>query len=225
MELYIKGYFIQELPNRFLCLVRVKEEVCECYVASSARLGNFIEASNREVLLKPTKPGGRTKFVLVAIKTKTSYELLNLPMVNRLLHQKLEKTYDRDKLQCEKKINDKCKVDLFVDANPPIIYEAKTVLSRDKTVVFPSIKGERSIRQLKEFERCLAIGWKVRYCIFVLSENVNKIELNPEYKDFSDAFLACSEAGMETEVFRVKWDGEKFYARKYSKLKQSLNNM
>ena len=59
---YIEGIFVKELKNRFLCEVLVNGVATVCYVPSSCHLSNFLDLSNKKVLLVPTlTPGSRTK--------------------------------------------------------------------------------------------------------------------------------------------------------------------
>ena len=52
---YVKGVFKCEIKNRFLCQVNVAGEDLVCYIASSCRLSNFLDLTNRNVLLKLVK--------------------------------------------------------------------------------------------------------------------------------------------------------------------------
>ena len=55
MEDLVKGIFISEKKNRFLCEVQVEGINIECYISSSCKLSNFIDTSGKEVLLMPVK--------------------------------------------------------------------------------------------------------------------------------------------------------------------------
>ena len=49
---YIEGIFIQELKNRFLCEVLVNGETTVCYVPSSCHLSNFLDLTNKKVVVQ-----------------------------------------------------------------------------------------------------------------------------------------------------------------------------
>lgn len=52
---YVKGKFRYECKNRFRCVVNIEKEDVICYVASSARLDNYVDSRNRDVLLRENK--------------------------------------------------------------------------------------------------------------------------------------------------------------------------
>ena len=51
----VYGTFIEEVKNRFLCKVKIQDEIIECYIPSSCRLENFIRLNGSTVLLKENK--------------------------------------------------------------------------------------------------------------------------------------------------------------------------
>lgn len=63
----IKGIFIEESKNRFLCKVVVDGVLHECYVPSSSKIENYLNINNKEILLTRNQGGNRrTKYSLFA---------------------------------------------------------------------------------------------------------------------------------------------------------------
>ena len=52
---FVKGKFVKELKNRFLCEVLIDGIPTECYVPSSCHLSNFLALRGKLVLLLPTQ--------------------------------------------------------------------------------------------------------------------------------------------------------------------------
>lgn len=162
MKNFVRGIFIEECKNRFLCIVQIKKEKHLCYIASSARLSNFVNLTGKQVLLRRNKGSRtRTEFTLYAVKNENDYVVLNLNAANTLLLEVIRKEYPSSiSIQKEKFTLEGYKTDHLVVSVPPTIVEVKSILS-DKTVVrFPSVSGERSIRQLKSLEEALLKGYQ-----------------------------------------------------------------
>lgn len=51
----VYGTFKEEIKNRFLYTVSIDGTDTVCYIPSSCRLCNFIDLSNRTVMLQPIK--------------------------------------------------------------------------------------------------------------------------------------------------------------------------
>ena len=51
----IYGKFKEEIKNRFLCTVNINGANTICYIPSSCRLSNFINLTDRMVMLQPIK--------------------------------------------------------------------------------------------------------------------------------------------------------------------------
>ena len=86
---FIYGVFKQEIKNRFLCSVEIDGETVTCYVPLSCRLSNFLDMTDRSVMLTPiTNPKAKTRFALYAIKYGRSYVPINLANSNRIVDSK-----------------------------------------------------------------------------------------------------------------------------------------
>ena len=127
----IKGVFVEELKNRFLCSVLINETLVECYVPSSCRLENFLELGGKEVLLVPTQsPKARTRYALLAIPYKRNYILLNAGLSNRIIEESIRRRYfsfigQRDDVIREHYL-DGYKCDLYV-RDSDVLVEIKSV--------------------------------------------------------------------------------------------------
>ncbi len=63
------GVFKEELKNRFRCVVTIDDVDTICYIPSSSRLSNFIDLSNRVVMLRPIKKrDAKTQYSVYAVK-------------------------------------------------------------------------------------------------------------------------------------------------------------
>ena len=122
----IFGTFKQEIKNRFLCSVEIEGEEVTCYVPSSCRLSNFLDMTNRSVMLTPvTNPNARTRFALYAVKYGRYYVPINLANSNRMVQREIMRRYfsflgKRKNVTREKKIQD-YKCDLFVNDTKTVI--------------------------------------------------------------------------------------------------------
>lgn len=214
--IYKTGIYIKESKHRFSCTILLDGKEEQCFVSSSSKLKPLIELENREVLVTETEgKKAKVKYSLFAVKTEKGYILLNLNYVNKLLYETIStsKKYKNKTwtFKRERKINDKVKTDLLVEnGKKQIVYEAKAIISKNKEAIFPSIKGERSLRQLKEFKFLLKKGIEINYCLFLLTPKIKKISLNKEDKVFVKTFKACLKAGMQIKIYKVLWKENDF---------------
>ena len=81
----IYGRFIKELSNRFVGLVEVAGKIEKCYISSSSKYQNYINLSDKIVLLECAKDDKRkTKYTLIAVIQNGVYYYLDLNGVNKL---------------------------------------------------------------------------------------------------------------------------------------------
>ncbi len=91
---YVQGVFKSEIKNRFLCQVNVAGDDVVCYIPSSCRLSNFLDLTNRNVLLKPVKDkNAKTKYSVYAVEFEKNYILLNLSQSNRIIENQINRRY------------------------------------------------------------------------------------------------------------------------------------
>ena len=199
----IQGIFRKEIKNRFLCLVNIDGVDVVCYIPSSCRLSNFLDLSNRIVLLKPViTKNARTKYSIYAVKYGKNYILLNLSQSNRVIEEQIGRRYfaflDKRKSVSREVTVSGYKSDLFIrDTNT--IVEIKSILAFEKEALFPTVYSERALKQLSNIMRLLDEGYKVCY-IFV--------SLNPRVKVLA-IFLTCFVNVQKKEcsivAFRFDW--------------------
>ncbi|MCD1261379.1 DNA/RNA nuclease SfsA [Paenibacillus athensensis] len=225
MSNFVRGVFIEECKNRFLCLVKIKKEEHLCYVASSARLSNFVDLANKKVLLIKNKGiKTRTAYTLYAVKGEFGYIVLNLSEANTLLLEVIRKEYSSNiSIQKEKFTLEGYKADHLVVSVPPTIVEVKSILADKTAVRFPSVNGERSIRQLEALEEALLNGYQVRYCLVLLSSYIDNLTLDVSAADFNTRLKKCVDLGMSLETYRLKVTRKlRFFIERDSQLENSI---
>lgn len=195
-----EGIFIKECKNRFICEVMVEDEAIECYVPSSCRLDNFIDLQGKRVLLLPTEaPTARTRYSLFAVPYKRNHILLNIGKVNSVVERDLNKRYfsilgKRSKVYREYKIGS-YKSDLFINDSKTLL-EVKSVLSLEKSALFPTVFSQRTLDQLKEISALLDSGYNAILIIASLSPYVEMIQIDHS-SPFYEAIKPCVEKGMQ----------------------------
>lgn len=196
----IYGTFKEETKNRFLCQVTIDNEDVECYIPSSCRLGNFIDMKGRTVLLKHNQAkDARTEYAVYAVKIKNEFILLNLSQANRIIEVALPKRRFsflglRKQIVREKRIGD-YKSDLYIEDTKTLI-EIKSILSFQKTALFPTVYSERGIKQLVQLSSLLDKGFKVCYLFASFSHHVREIQINNGIEEYARLFNVCLEKGM-----------------------------
>ncbi len=200
LEKPIEGIFIREQKNRFICEVMVEDEIIECYVPSSCRLDNFIDLHGKRVLLLPTvAPSARTRYSLFAVPYKRNHILLNLGRVNSVIERDIKKRCfstlgKRSEVYREYKVSS-YKSDLFI-ANSSTLLEIKSVLSLEKSAVFPTVFSQRTLNQLKEISSLMDRGYNAALIIASLSPYVEQIQID-HTSPFYEALRPCIERGMQ----------------------------
>ena len=207
----IRGIFIEELKNRFLCSVLIDDTLIECYVPSSCRLGNFLELSGKQVLLVPTQsPKARTRYALLAIPYKRSYILLNTGLSNKIIEESIKRRYfsfmgKRNQLMREHVI-DGYKSDLYVKDSDTLI-EIKSVISLNRVADFPTVFSERSLMQLNQIYELLCKGHHAAFIITSLNPYVKEIHMDRDSKLY-EAMQPCLEKGMQLMAFSIGFSKE-----------------
>lgn len=197
----VYGIFQEELKNRFLCRVTIDGKDTICYIPSSCRLSNFIEMTGKTVMLKRIQSkGARTQYSVYAVKIKNHYIPVNLSGANGVIESNMSKRYfsclgRRKVIQREVKISG-YKSDLFI-ADTNTIVEIKSILSLNKTAVFPTVFSERAINQLLEIERLINEGYRICYIFVSLNSSVDKIEINHQETAFYSKMRHLVNMGMQ----------------------------
>ena len=213
IEEYLVGIFIKEMKNRFRCLVNVNGENTVCYIPSSCRLSNFIDLSNRKVLLQPIKTvTSKMKYSVFAAKYGKNYILLNLSMANRIIEEQLGRRYfsflgKRKNVAHEVSVNG-YKSDLYIRDTNTII-EVKTIISTKGEAVFPSVYSERANKQLTDILRLLNEGYGVCYIFVSLNPYVRSIDINEALTEYYNLFCKCVLNGMIYCGFSIRFKNEK----------------
>lgn len=208
MEDILEGVFIEESKNRFICRILIEDEIHECYIASASRLDNYIKLVGKKVLLvKNLKENSRTRYSVFAVKYYNKYILLNLNIVNRIVHKYLIMNNKNCIVNREQYINE-YKADFVITGNKNIVVEAKGIIATKRSVLFPIVYSPRAIFQLKEILNLLDHGCNVQYYFISLSPIVRTIIINSsnEYSEYHKLLCKCVEKGMEIKGFSVKYE-------------------
>lgn len=199
MDQFIKGVFIREEKNRFLCTVSINGDDTLCYIPSSCRFENFIDLPGSQVLLKPiNNPSSRTKYMVCAVKHKQSFILLNTGYANSTIASNLSSRRfsflgERKVFRKEYKIGD-YKADLFIPDSHSLI-EIKSVISTDKSAIFPTVFSERANVQLTKILALIKDGYKAYYFLVALNPYVKDITISND-NPYNSLFKSCLDAGM-----------------------------
>lgn len=200
----IEGTFIRESKNRFLCEVLIDNQMVECYVPSSSKIGNYLKLENKRVLLtKNIGSQSRTKYSLFAVMYYNKYIILNLNKVNELLACYIE-TNELVKSQIytikkEKTVNG-YKTDLIIYESlnsEERIIEAKGIIGITREVLFPKVHSERALKQLKQINILLKNNFTVEYYFVSLSPIVKKVVINNLYGEYHKLLNECIKNGLK----------------------------
>ena len=204
---YVEGVFIEELKNRFLCLVSIDGNDTLCYIPSSCRLSNFVDLRGKKVMLKlNSAANSRTKYAVYAVKIGGQYILLNLSSANRLIEENISSRRfaflgKRDIVKHEHKING-YKCDLYIEDSKTII-EIKSILSFKDTASFPSVYSQRAICQLQALEKLIDDGYRIIYIFVSLNPKVKTIIINNSFNEYHELFHSCINKGMICKGYSI----------------------
>lgn len=215
----VQGVFLKESKYRFISLVNVDNEIVECYVPNSSRMGKYVRLKNKKVLLTINKNvNGRTKYTLFAVKYYNSYILLNLNQVNRILEIAISHNWlyplTYYNIYKEQKIDDYRADIMLKNENEKIIVEAKGIISTNKVVLFPKVYSDRFITQLTKLKEFLLEGLKVHYYFVSLSKYVQQIVIDINRRDYYNLISECISLGMEIKAFSINYKDGSIYFNK-----------
>lgn len=204
----IEGIFLQELKNRFLCLVELNGEPTVCYVPSSCHLGNFLQLQGKRVLLiKNLGNKSRTQYTLFAKPYKRSYILLSPAVANQAVAASLSSKRfsflgSRQNYQSEYTV-DGYKTDLYIEDTHTIV-EIKAVITTEAEAVFPTVFSERTLKQLIALEQRLDAGRKACLIFVSLSPYVRRLQINPKF-EFFQILKQCQSKGLIVRAYCCRY--------------------
>ena len=214
---FIEGVFVKELKNRFLCEVLVNGESTVCYVPSSCHLSNFLDLTNKKVLLVPTQtPNSRTKYALFAVPFKRSYLILNTSMANAAVANSLRKARfsylgKRKTILNEHKVDD-YKADVYIQDSRTII-EIKSIIATTNSGIFPTVYSERTIKQLKKLHELISKGYKISFIIVSLTPYLKEILIDNN-TEFYKEFVTCIKQGMIAKAYTCRLSNDEILIEK-----------
>ena len=214
---FIEGVFVKELKNRFLCEILVNGESTVCYVPSSCHLSNFLDLTNKKVLLVPTQtPNSRTKYALFAVPFKRSYLILNTSMANAAVVNSLRKARfsylgKRKTILNEHKVDD-YKADVYIQDSRTII-EIKSIIATTNSGIFPTVYSERTIKQLKKLHELISKGYKISFIIVSLTPYLKEILIDNN-TEFYKEFVTCIKQGMIAKAYTCRLSDDEILIEK-----------
>lgn len=200
----IDAIFVKELPNRFLCQIYVDNKIEECFVSSSSRLSNFIDLTNRRILVERNQDTNRrTQYTLVAACIGDSWCYLDLNRINNLFYRHLIGIHTNYEIKREK-IVEGYKTDFYYPSIAKAI-EIKSVVADSTVVNYPLISNGRSTRQLKEINKLLKKGYSVDYRFILLNPLIEQLNVSTSEKDYLRYFKKCITNGMDIKIYSVDY--------------------
>ena len=179
---YIKGIFINELPNRFRAeiLIDGKREIC--YVGSSCKLNNLINIRNHEVILQNIeKKNSNLAYSLIAAKFDNKYIILNSLYANKAYENYLKtQNCNSDSNIILKEYTESGYKSDFYLTNTKTIIEIKSIITEKKEELFPQINSQRFKRQINNIPRLIEEGYNFRLVIISLNPGLRKVILKEE---------------------------------------------
>lgn len=223
-DVFLHGFFVKELKNRFLAEIEIDGNLEVCYVPSSCKLSRLIDLSGRETLLLPVKKkDARTKYSVYAVKAGANYILLNLGECNAILEKEIYRRYfsflgKRTKLFREANIAG-YKADLFIEDTNTII-EVKSVLSNEKRAMFPSVHSRRALLQLEKISMLLEDGYSVCYVFASVNPKTKVLYIDETNNEYCKLFRECVSKGMQCCAVSIGF--KDYQAKVLAKLKVEL---
>ncbi len=207
----IKGVFIKEAKTRFLCEVKVNNEIVLCYVPISCKLSNLIELKENEVLLSLNNKNAKTKYTLFAIKHNKTYIMVNTGIANRLIYNYYLENKPEIELKSECFVeNYKCD---FYNEEDNLIIEVKSIISMNTIITLPNMNTQRAVEQLKKIKHLIRKGYKIEYYFLVLSEKPTNIFIERK-SVYGKLLYECMKKGMNIICFHTSVIGNQLYLSK-----------
>lgn len=206
----IEAKFVSEGHNRFISLIEIEGNTVECYVPSSAKMSNFLNLINKEILVTPNiDKTRRTKYSLFAVKYYHKYILLNLNSVNKLLMNYLVELYPNLEITLEKSISG-YKSDVIINhsSKSTTLIEAKGIISIRKECIFPSKESARAIFQLEKIKNLLhTTNIEVIYYLVNLGPITKFITIENSNSEYVKLLRSCINMGMVIKALTIEYTG------------------
>ena len=205
----IKGVFIKELKNRFLCEVVVDGSSQKCYVPSSSHLSNYLDLTGKEVFLREIQASrSKTNYALQSLKLSQGREIpLEMALSNSIVGNEINRrlfSFLGPRRNCRREVTiNGYKCDLLIPETNTIV-EIKSILTLENHAVFPTVYSERAIQQFHHLENLLSDGYRVCYIFVSLSHRVKDVLINPQANEFAKAFQICVDKGMLFRAYAME---------------------
>jgi DNA-binding sugar fermentation-stimulating protein len=218
-EKMIEAIFLEEVNPRFIGKVLINGVVEECYIASSAKLSNFINLVGETVILKcNTNKKARTKYTLYGLKKRKNIILLNLNSVNiyfeELYRENKLQGYEFSEIGKKEVFVEDYKADYYIPSLRLVI-ENKTIISENEIAYFPMKGSKRAIEQMRKIGSLIKQGYKTKYNIFILTPDTKKITLADPTSEFIRLFSENIEKGMEYYIYYLFMQDDELHCMRY----------
>lgn len=199
----ISGEFLYETSNRFrgdAVLLGCEQTV---YVASSVRLGNFIDINNKPCLFLKLNKNDKYKLIACDSNKDGRYTIVDLSLVNEIVKNYYES--QGVKVCSEKKLTSNYRADLWVEKENVGI-EIKSVIL-DKVQSFPSHNTTRIYKQLDEICNLLKSNKRI-ILLFVCNRKDIKLKFNVKDKLFTKKLNEARKRSLRLEYLYLYCDYE-----------------
>lgn len=212
LEFAAKGIFINEIDNRFKCIVDIDDHQEICYVPSSCRLQNLINANGKEIFLVKVKNlQSKLRYSLLAMRFGQSLIFLNSSLANLLVKAYLEQimsSSDVSKISIKSEYNHNgYKADFYVPSEDLFI-EVKSIISALSMPQFLSVNSERAVRQLSAIQKILSSGSVVHYYIICLNPYTRSVLIS-QNKEIAKLLEKNIASGLVVKAFSCNKSGNR----------------
>lgn len=148
---------------------------------------------------------------MLACNYKYSYIILKPSIANRVIEAEIGRRFfsflgSRKQILREHTIDD-YKSDLYINDTDTIV-EIKSVISCEKTAVFPTVYSERTLKQLLQIEARLEKGRRVCMLIVALNPYIRNVQIN-KGSELSNTLQRCISKGLSLHAFSCRLEKEK----------------
>ena len=207
-----EGIFLERI-NRFVGLVKVKNDIVKAHVHDTGRLGELLYQGNRVLLKKAYGKERKTQWDVIASMYDGEWILTNSSYHSKIFYETLLKVEDfkekKFKIRKEVKFGSSRLDFLLLTEGKEILVEVKgCTLRKGDMALFPDAPTERGRKHVYELIERVKAGYEAWLVFLVMHSKAKCFSPNKEQdRAFAEMFYKALESGIKVFPLKYMYDG------------------
>ena len=207
-----EGVFLKRI-NRFVALVKVKNDIVKAHVHDTGRLGELLYPGNRVLLKRAYGKERKTQWDVIASMYDGEWILTNSSYHSKIFYETLLKVEDfkKEKLKVKREVKfGSSRLDfLLLTRDREILVEVKgCTLRKGDVALFPDAPTERGRKHVNELIEATNAGYEAWLVFLIMHSKAECFSPNKKQdRAFADVFYKALASGVKVFPLKYNYDG------------------